>query len=144
MSNLYAYALVLPGRDPLYLPGTTKPARVGYPRNITINQPPGTEVTFLTGDGRRQIDPLTLTGEITLADLGGWTEEDARLYLERLDNAAPLATAVQRGQTVVRQLRQGGWFTFEPVNMNRWTFTLTLFPAGPSWIDTPTGREIPF
>lgn len=142
-TNLYGYALILPGRDPLYLPETTKPASVGYERNVTLRQSPGTETAFITGDGMRKIVPLQLTGTVLEQDLPEASEDGARLYLERLDNMAAIATGLQRGQTVVRHLLGRGYFVFGPSSVREWTFTLTLFPSGPSAFDE-TGRPVPF
>ena len=143
-TNLYGYALILPGRDPLYLPLTTRPPQVGYERNITLRQSPGTEVAFRTGDTKRKITPLQLTGSVLEADLPEASEDGARLYLERLDNMAAIATGLQRGQTVDRELLGGGYFIFGSTSSPlEWTFTLTLFPSGPSAFDE-LSRPVPF
>ncbi|WP_288403834.1 hypothetical protein [uncultured Deinococcus sp.] len=144
--GLFDYALILPGgRDPLYLPGTTKPQGAGYSRNITLRQPPGTESGFTTGDGTRKLGPLVLLGSIDEDDLPEPTEDAARLYVARLDAAAPLAIGAQRGQSVTRALLQGGFFEWVAGDTPLiWTYTLNLFPSGPDWIDQSTGRPVPF
>lgn len=142
---LYSYALLVPGREPFYLPATFRPGGIGYPRNISLEQPPGSETTFILGDGTRKIEPLTLKGQLVPALFEQRTEDSARLWLESLDAAARACTGVQRGQTIRRSLHAGGYMTASPGDTPlHWDITLTLYPTGPSWADVVTGRQVPF
>jgi hypothetical protein len=136
----FAFAGLIPGRDPFYLPYTTKPVSgVGYNRNLTLNQPPLSEVTFLTGDGKRNIVPLQLSGKYF-----GLSEEEARIWGGQLEEAIGQWTGLQRSANVTRVLLPGGsviWDT--PDTPHERPFTLTLYPAGPAWLDG-TGIQVPF
>lgn len=136
----FAFAGLVPGRDPFYLPYTTRPTGgVGYGRNLTLNQPPLSEATFLTGDGKRRIVPLQLSG-IYFAD----SEEGARLWGAALEESIPRWTGIQRSADVVRALLMGGSVTWDnPDRPHIRPYTLTLYPAGPSWLDG-NGNAVPF
>lgn len=142
--RLWRYALTQPGRDPLYLPGSTKPQRIGYPRNIALDQPPGSESSFTLGDGMRRVAPLILTGTITPDDLQTQTESAWRIYLREFDTYARAATGIQRDSSVTRTLHPGtGWVEFDPQGtLTVMPFTLTLMPTGPAWLDSD-GLPVP-
>ena len=137
----YAYAGIVTGRSPFYLPDTVKPTGgVGYARNLTMQQTPMTEVTFLTGDGKRKITPLLLSGTYF-----GTSEEETRLWGAELEESLALWTGVQRSVTVVRALLLGGTVAWDTPDRTAFIrpFTISLFPAGPSWLDA-NGNPVPF
>lgn len=144
-NHLYGYALTFPNRDPFYLPLTMRPSSIGYPRNLTLDQPPGSEKTFVLGDGMRKVEPLQLQGEVFAGLFVEKTEDAARIWLEQLDAAVRTCTGVQRGQSIQRSLHAGGWMVATPgTTPLDWNITLHLLPTGPSWTDATTGRAVPF
>ncbi len=137
----YAYAGVVTGRSPFYLPDSVKPTGgAGYARNLTMQQSPMTEVTFLTGDGKRRITPLVFSGTYY-----GTTEEESRLWGASLEESLPLWSGVQRSVDVVRALLLGGTVVWDTPDRTAFIrpFTISLFPAGPSWLNA-SGNPVPF
>ncbi|WP_295818036.1 hypothetical protein [uncultured Deinococcus sp.] len=139
-ASQYAYALILPEpeREPLYLPLTLKPDMVGYKRNVTLDQPPGYESTFVIGDEQRIVEPLVLTGRVEAIHFGARTEDAVRLRLAEFDALTSRAVSIQRGASIQRELWPCGYFTAVPAGITRWDFTFTLFPTGPAWLDNST------
>ena len=136
----YAYAGIVTGRNPFYLPDTVRPSGgVGYARNLSIQQTPLTEVTFLTGDGKRKITPLLLSGTYYAS-----SEEEARLWGAELEESLPQWVSVQRSASVTRALLMGGTVTWDASERSYIRpFVVSLFPAGPSWLDA-NGNPVPF
>ena len=136
----YAFAGIVSGRPPLYLPDTTKPTSgVGQVRNYTLDQPPGSEVGYLVGDGARRLQPLVLQGVYHAK-----SEEDARLWGASLEESLPRWTAVQRSADVTRALLAGGWVEWQSSDRAFIRpFTITLLPSGPMWTDG-TGNSVPY
>jgi hypothetical protein len=136
----FAFAGLVSGRDPFYLPYTTRPTGgVGYNRNLTLNQSPFSTQTFLTGIPTVKITPLQLSGKYF-----GLSEEEARIWGGQLEEAIGQWTGLQRSANVTRVLLPGGsviWDT--PDAPHERPFTLTLYPAGPAWLDG-TGIQVPF
>lgn len=136
----YAFAGIAAGRQPFFLPDSTKPSDgVGYPRNLTLEQTPLTEITFLRGDGKRKIGPLVLTGTYK-----GTSEEEARIWGGALEESIALWATLQRNATITRALRMGGHVLWgSPPKPHIRPYTLTLYPAGPTWLDG-NSNPVPF
>jgi hypothetical protein len=136
----YGFAGLVPGRSAFYLPDTTKPSSgVGQVRNLTLDQPPLSEVGFLTGDGKRKLQPLVLTGYYI-----GTSEEDMRLWGASLEESLPQWTGIQRSADTTRVLLPGAWVEWPMADRPYIRpFTLTLLPSGPNWTDG-TGLNVPF
>ncbi|MDO4263653.1 MAG: hypothetical protein Q4C67_05595 [Deinococcus sp.] len=142
---LYAYALLVPGRQPFYLPSTMKPENIGSTRNVELDQSPGSEETFVVGDGARKVEPLRLSGAIFAANFKTRTEDAARLWLQDVERAVRTCTKVQRGQSVYRDVHPVGYMQANPGRTPlEWTLTLHLFPTGPSWRQVGGDQETPF
>lgn len=136
----YAFAGIVSGRSPFYLPDFTKPTSgVGQVRNTVMEQAPLTEVSFLVGDGKRKVAPLILQGTYIAK-----TEEEARLWGASLEESLPLWTGIQRSADVIRNLNAGGWVEW-PVTDQPFLrpYIITVLPSGPFWVDG-TGNSVPF
>lgn len=136
----FAFGLKVTGRATFYLPDSTRTAGgVGYPRNLTLDQPPGSEVTFVVGDGRRKIAPLILQGTYK-----GEDEEEARLWGAELEELVPLTVQLVRSASITRDLHLGGSVEWpDATKPHIRPFKLTFLPKGPAWLDS-SGRPSPF
>ena len=136
----YAFAGLVSGRSPFYLPDFTKPTSgVGQVRNYTLEQPPLSEVGFLVGDGVRKLQPLILQGTYI-----GASEEDTRLWGASLEESLPQWTGIQRSTDVTRALLPGAWVEWPAADRPHIRpFIITLLPSGPQWVDG-TGISVPF
>jgi len=136
----FAFAGLQSGRDPFYLPYTTKPTGgVGYTRGLTLQQAPFSPYTFLTGIPISKITPLTLSGTYF-----GLSEEEARIWGGELEEAVGQWTQIQRSADVIRDLLPGGYVIWDTATEpHERPYTLTLYPAGPSWVDG-NGNSVPF
>lgn len=145
VNRLYAYALLVPGHQPFYLPLTMRPESIGAARNVELDQSPGTEETFVVGDGARKVEPLRLSGDVCAAHFKTRTEDAARLWLQEVERAVRTCTKVQRGQSVYRDVHPVGYMQATPGRTPlAWTLTLHLFPTGPSWRQVGSDQELPF
>jgi len=135
----YAFGLIIPNRDPFYLPDSTRPGGgVGYPRNQTLTQPPMSEFTIVIGDRRRKITELILQGTYK-----GTSEEDAALWGAALEEVVAVANQLVRRASVTRDIHIGGSVEWpDATQPHIRPFKLSFLPKGPSWKDG--SRAVPF
>lgn len=136
----FAFGLVIPNRGTFYLPDSTRPGGgVGYARNQTLTQPPGSEVTIVIGIRTRKITELVLQGTYV-----GQSEEEARLWGAELEELVPLTVRLVRSASITRELHVGASVEWpDATKPHIRPFKLTFLPKGPAWLDT-SGRPSPF
>lgn len=127
-------------QDIFPLPTTTKPnTPLGSERTVTMERPPLSEVSFLTGDGMRTAGPIVLQFE-----LPGYTDQQIHAYRMNLEARVRTANMLGFGSRR-RALLGNGWATWTTPDARHmsWTCTLTVYPSSPDGLDVDDSL-IPF